>query len=297
MDTPYPEVLQTNSALQKQALLPLKEVQCHLPFKIGDYTDFFVGLHHAYSCGVMFRGPANALNPNYKHLPVGYHGRASSIVVSGTPIRRPNGQFLENPGVETKKPIFAPIRKLDYELELAAFVCRPNKQGEPVSVNSAEENLFGLVMMNDWSARDVQSWEYIPLGPFNSKNFGTTVSAWVVLMDALEPFRAQGIENDQDILPYLKQNEKNTVYDIKLQIELKSKCLPTSLCFVLTAGSQIWKHLYRRNFERSALALVVSTDGSAPHIDRLQSATRRLARLWYNKWHGCLRAWVSVGTD
>jgi fumarylacetoacetase len=222
-DTPYPEVLQTNSALQKRALLPLKEVRCHVPFKIGDYTDFFVGLHHAYSCGVMFRGEAQALNPNYKHLPVGYHGRASSIVVSGTPIRRPNGQFLDNPGAEKKVPIFSPIRKLDYELELAAFVCKPNQQGEPVSVRDAEEHLFGLVMMNDWSARDVQSWEYIPLGPFNSKNFGTSVSPWVVLIEALEPFRVKGIENDQEVLPYLKEETEKTVYDIQLQVDLKSK--------------------------------------------------------------------------
>lgn len=240
VDTPYPEVLRTNSALQKQALLPLKEVKCHLPFKIGDYTDFFVGLHHAYNCGVMFRGPENALHPNYKHLPVGYHGRASSIVVSGTPIRRPNGQFLENPSAESKKPVFAPIRKLDYELELAAFVCKANKQGEPVSVDTAEENLFGLVMMNDWSARDVQSWEYIPLGPFNSKNFGTTVSAWVVLMDALEPFKVQGIENDQDVLPYLKQNEKNTVYDIKFQIDLKTKSGDSSTIATSNGRHLLW---------------------------------------------------------
>ena len=222
-DTPYPEVLQTNSALQKQALLPLKEVQCHLPFKIGDYTDFFVGLHHAYNCGVMFRGEANALNPNYKHLPVGYHGRASSIVVSGTPIRRPNGQFLKDPGAEKKVPIFSPVKKLDYELELAAFVCKANNQGEPVSIRHAEDNLFGLVMMNDWSARDVQSWEYVPLGPFNAKNFGTSVSPWVVLMEALEPFKVEGIANDQEVLPYLKQEAEKTVYDIELMVELKSE--------------------------------------------------------------------------
>ena len=119
--------------------------------------------------------------------------------------------------------IFSPVRKLDYELELAAFVCKANKQGEPISVRDAEENLFGLVMMNDWSARDVQSWEYIPLGPFNSKNFGTSVSPWVVLIEALEPFKAKGIENDQEILPYLKQEAEKTVYDIELQVDLKSK--------------------------------------------------------------------------
>jgi fumarylacetoacetase len=222
-DTPYPEVLKTNSALQKQALLPLKEVQCHLPFKIGDYTDFFAGYHHAYHCGVMFRGPKDAMNPNYKHLPVGYHGRASSVVVSGTPIRRPHGQILENPAAAEKVPIFSQCRKLDFELELGAFVCTPNKQGEPVSIEDAEGHLFGLVMMNDWSARDVQAWEYVPLGPFNAKNFGTSISPWVVLFEALEPFKVAGIENDSEVLPYLKQNAKETVYDIQLQVDLKSR--------------------------------------------------------------------------
>ncbi|PVI05967.1 fumarylacetoacetate hydrolase FahA [Periconia macrospinosa] len=222
-NTPYPDVLKTNDSLQKQVLIPLKEVKSHLPLKIGDYTDFFAGYHHAYHCGVMFRGEKDAMQPNYKHLPVAYHGRASSVVVSGTPIRRPHGQILENPGAEKKVPIFSQCRKLDFELELGAFVCTPNPRGEPVSVDHAEQNLFGLVMMNDWSARDVQSWEYIPLGPFNSKNFGTSISPWVVLMDALEPFKVKGIENDADVLPYLKQKGDATVYDIQLQVDLKTQ--------------------------------------------------------------------------
>lgn len=226
-DTPYPHVLKANSALQQQALLPLSQVQCHLPFKIGDYTDFFVGLNHAYNCGIIFRGPANALNPNYKHLPVGYHGRASSIVVSGTPIRRPHGQILENPAAAEKVPIFSQCRKLDFELELAAFVCTPNRQGEPVPIGDVEESLFGLVLMNDWSARDVQAWEYVPLGPFGAKNFGTTISPWVVLMDALEPFRVKGIKNDTDVLHYLKEKNEENVYDIQLQVDLKSKPIAT----------------------------------------------------------------------
>lgn len=220
-NTPYPDVLKTNEALQKQALIPLKEVKHHVPFKIGDYTDFFAGYHHAYHCGVMFRGPKDAMQANYKHLPVGYHGRASSVVVSGTPIRRPHGQILESP--DKKVPIFSQCRKLDFELELGAFVCTPNPQGQPVPVDQAEDNLFGLVMMNDWSARDVQSWEYVPLGPFNAKNFGTSISPWVVLMDALEPFKVKGIENDSEVLPYLKQKGEETVYDIQLQVDLKSE--------------------------------------------------------------------------
>jgi fumarylacetoacetase len=224
-DTPYPEVLKTHSALQKQALIPLNEVQTHVPFRIGDYTDFFAGMHHAYNCGVMFRGPTNALQPNYKHLPVGYHGRASSIVVSGTPIRRPNGQILENPTAENKVPTFSPCKKLDMELELGAFVCKANTQGVPVPIEEADESLFGVVLMNDWSARDVQAWEYVPLGPFNAKNFGTSISAWVVLAEALEPFKTRGLENDTKILAYLQEKTYNTSYDIKLQVDLKSKLI------------------------------------------------------------------------
>jgi fumarylacetoacetase len=222
-DTEFPDVLKNKPALHSQVLHPLKDVQCHLPFKIGDYTDFFVGLNHAYNCGVMFRGPENALHPNYKNLPVGYHGRASSVVPSGTPIRRPHGQYLPNPQSGDQVPTFAPIKRLDYELELGAFVCKPNKLGEPVPIAEAEDNLFGLVMLNDWSARDVQSWEYIPLGPFNAKNFGSSISTWVVLMDALEPFKTRGIENDKEVLPYLQQKDDKTVYDIQLKIDLKSK--------------------------------------------------------------------------
>ncbi|KAF2264582.1 fumarylacetoacetate hydrolase FahA [Lojkania enalia] len=222
-DTTYPEILKTNSALQKQALLPLKEIQTYLPFKIGDYTDFFAGLNHAVKAGSMFRGPINALQPNYKHLPVAYHGRASSIVVSGTPIRRPNGQILLDPATEKKQPTYSACKKLDFELELGAFICKANKMGEPVPVNEAQDSLFGIVLMNDWSARDVQAWEYVPLGPFNAKNFGTTISAWVVLADALEPFKVKGIENDVGVLPYLKEKDNKSVYDIQLKVDLQTK--------------------------------------------------------------------------
>jgi len=221
-ETTYPDVLKNNAALQKQVLVPLKDIKAHLPFKIGDYTDFFVGLNHAYNCGVIFRGAQNALNPNYKHLPVGYHGRASSIVPSGTPIRRPNGQILLDPTAEKKVPTFSPCKKLDFELELGAFVCGSNEQGVPIPVDQAAANLFGVVLMNDWSARDVQAWESTPLGPFNAKNFGTTISTWVVLADALEPFKTKGIENDTEILPYLKEKEEKTVYDINLEVDIKS---------------------------------------------------------------------------
>lgn len=222
-ETQYAEILKNNTAVQKQTLVPLKDIKAHLPFKIGDYTDFFAGMNHAYNCGVIFRGPQNALQPNYKHLPVGYHGRASSVVPSGTLIRRPNGQILLNPTAEQKTPTFSPCKKLDIELELGAFVCGSNPQGVPIPIEEAEKNLFGVVLMNDWSARDIQAWEYVPLGPFNAKNFGTTISTWVVLADALEPFKTKGLENDAEVLPYLKEKDEETVYDIKLEVDVKSK--------------------------------------------------------------------------
>jgi fumarylacetoacetase len=187
---------------------------------ISDYTDFYAGLNHAYNVGVLFRGPQNALQPNYKHLPVGYHGRASSVVVSGTPLRRPNGQILLNPAAEKKEPVFSACKKLDLELELGCFICKPNTLGEPVRIEDAPEHLFGVVLMNDWSARDIQAWEYVPLGPFNAKNFGTTISAWVVLMDALEPFAINGMENDTKLLPYLDEKDRKSNYAIDLSVTL-----------------------------------------------------------------------------
>ncbi|KAF1930803.1 Fumarylacetoacetase [Didymella exigua CBS 183.55] len=220
--TELPDVLKDNESLQKQALIPLQDVKKHLPFKIGDYTDFFAGMNHAYNCGVIFRGPTNALQPNYKHLPVGYHGRASSVVPSGTPIRRPNGQILLNPTAEKKEPTFSPCKKLDMELELGAFICGSNEQGTPIPIDKAADNIFGVVLMNDWSARDIQAWEYVPLGPFNAKNFGTTISTWVVLADALEPFKVKGLENDGSVLPYLKESDEKSVFDINLQVDVKS---------------------------------------------------------------------------
>lgn len=220
-----PGILKENKTLQDQVLYPLNEVTTHLPLKIGDYTDFYAGLNHAFNVGVLFRGPDNALQPNYKHLPVGYHGRASSVIVSGTLIRRPNGQILLDPTKTPKVPVFSPCKKLDFELELGAFVCKSNKMGEPISINKAEEHIFGYVLMNDWSARDIQAWEYVPLGPFNSKNFGTTISPWVVLADALEPFRSIGLDGGsrERVLPYLKEKRRENMFDIKLDVELRSE--------------------------------------------------------------------------
>jgi fumarylacetoacetase len=218
--TELPDVLQENAALREKALVPVEAVTMHLPMRIGDYTDFYVGYHHAYKVGVLFRGPDNALQPNYTHLPVGYHGRASSIVVSGTPIRRPWGQFLENPAATPKQPITAPSRRLDYELELGCFICTPNEMGAPVDVDGADGHIFGYVLLNDWSARDIQAWEYVPLGPFNGKNFGSTISAWVVMADALEPFRAEPLANESTVQEYLKESEKRSVFDIKCEVSL-----------------------------------------------------------------------------
>lgn len=224
-DTQIPAVLKDNSDLQAAALIPLKDVTNHLPLAIGDYTDFFAGRNHAFNVGTLFRGPENALNPNYGHLPVAYHGRASSVVVSGTPITRPHGQVLKNPTAEPKIPTFQPCARLDIELEMAMFICKPNGLGKPISVENAEEHIFGYALMNDWSARDLQVWEYVPLGPFNAKNFGTTISAWIVLADALEPFRTRGLENENQLQEYLREERTENVFDIDLEVDLKSKFL------------------------------------------------------------------------
>lgn len=221
--TPFPNVLKDNKSLQEAALVPIREITSHLPMQIGDYTDFYAGLNHAFNVGVLFRGTANALQPNYKHLPVGYHGRASSVVVSGTSIRRPNGQILTNPAADPKVPIFSACQKLDIELELGAFLCKASAMGEPIPISQAEDYIFGLVLLNDWSARDIQAWEYVPLGPFNAKNFGSTISPWVVLTDALEPFKVRGLENDTELLPYLQEANDKNMFDIKLEIDLKSR--------------------------------------------------------------------------
>ncbi|KAL6242944.1 hypothetical protein RBB50_010044 [Rhinocladiella similis] len=214
------QALRDNKTLQGKCLIPRSEVTMHVPMHIGDYTDFYAGKNHAFNVGCLFRGPDNALQPNYTHLPVGYHGRASSIVVSGTPITRPNGQILENPAATPKVPTFTPCKRLDIELELGAFLCKGNKMGTNVPISEAADYIFGFVLLNDWSARDIQAWEYVPLGPFLSKSFGSTISPWIVLTDALEPFRCTGIPNDTQLLPYLQEKEKKNVYDIKLQVDI-----------------------------------------------------------------------------
>jgi fumarylacetoacetase len=238
-DTSKPRLLKDNADLRRRAILPLQDVITHVPMAIGDYTDFYAGINHAYNVGVLFRGHDNALQPNYLHLPVGYHGRASSIQVSGSPVYRPRGQMLPAPGAKT--PVFGLCKKLDIELELAAFVCKDNEQGIPIPVHDAHKHIFGYVLMNDWSARDIQAWEYVPLGPFNSKNFATTISPWVVLADALEPFRTRlpGAPANDKLLSYLQQGNTDIGLDIQLTVDLVverqmfriSECNAQHLCF------------------------------------------------------------------
>jgi fumarylacetoacetase len=223
-DTPFPQLLRDNAAVRKDCLVPLAEVTNQLPLRIGAYTDFYCGLNHALNVGTLIRGPVDPLQPNYRHLPVAYHSRASSVVVSGTPVRRPIGQIVLDPTATPPTPVLSPSRRLDLELELAVFVAHGNPQGEPVPINKADDHLFGMVLMNDWSARDIQAWEYVPLGPFNSKNFATSISPWVILMDALEPFRTPGLEpgNRTSILPYLRESRADNCYDIRLEYAVKT---------------------------------------------------------------------------
>ena len=208
--------LKNNIAARELALIPMEEVQMKMPILIPNYTDFYSSEEHATNVGTMFRDPKNALLPNWKHLPVAYHGRASSIVVSGTPVRRPKGQ-IKPPDAEG--PIFSPSKKLDFELEMGFITCANTELGSSITAADAEENIFGMVLFNDWSARDIQTWEYVPLGPFLAKNFASTMSPWIVTLDALEAFRVQGPKQDPKVLPYLEyQGKKN--FDIELEVAI-----------------------------------------------------------------------------
>lgn len=191
----------------------------HMPVRIGDYTDFYASFEHAYNAGVLIRGKENAMQPNWRHLPVGYHGRASSVVVSGTPIRRPVGQILDKVG--DTQPIWAPCRRLDYELEIGfIYGGAATKLGERLTPTEAREHIFGLVLMNDWSARDIQTWEYVPLGPFLSKNFGTTISPWIVQPAALDPFKTAKYVQEPAVLPYL-QDDEGFGFDVPLTLAVR----------------------------------------------------------------------------
>lgn len=211
---------------RQSLLVPMEEAVLHLPATIGDYTDFYASIYHATNVGSMFR-PDNPLLPNYKYVPIGYHGRASSVVVSGTEVRRPNGQTK---AADAERPVFGPSRMLDYESELGLLVGRGNDIGSPVSIGEAEEHVFGYCLVNDWSARDIQSWEYQPLGPFLAKNFATTISPWVVTSEAVEPYRVGAFrrpEGDPAPLEYLSsgENEQSGGLDATLEVHISSRAM------------------------------------------------------------------------
>jgi fumarylacetoacetase len=202
----------------EKALIPIGQLEMEVPATIGDYTDFYSSRQHAYNVGVMFRDPANALLPNWLHLPVGYHGRASSIIPSGQPIIRPCGQYKPSPDAA---PVFGPSRQLDFELEVGFLTYEGKDLGERISTAEAEEHIFGLALFNDWSARDIQAWEYVPLGPFLGKNFASSISPWVVMLDALEPFRVPGPVQEPAVLPYLRY-AGHKHYDIMLEVAIRT---------------------------------------------------------------------------
>src|SRR6266480_2027369 len=213
--------LRDDVELRARAFHPQKEVTMQLPTRIGDYTDFYSSYHHAHNVGTMLRGPENALMPNWKWLPVAYHGRASSVVVSGTDVRRPSGQTK---APDAAAPAFGPTKSFDYELETAFLIGPGNSLGEPIPIDRASDHIFGLVLMNDWSARDIQAWEYQPLGPFLAKNFATSISPWVVTLEGLEPFRRPLPPQDPEPLPYLRAKNDFT-FKIPLEAQLQTSSM------------------------------------------------------------------------
>ena len=217
-----------NPDLIARALVPAEDVTMHLPFVVAEYTDFYAGKQHAINVGTMFRGAENALPPNWLHIPIGYNGRASSVVVSGTDLHRPLGQ-LKPPTAEV--PHFGPSRRMDIELELGAVVGTGSILGEPITTAEADEMIFGYVLLNDWSSRDIQAWEYQPLGPFQGKAFGTSISPWVVTKAALEPFRCETPPREKELLPYLHES-KPGLYDIELEVTMQPQGAdrPTTIC-------------------------------------------------------------------
>jgi fumarylacetoacetase len=228
--------LRDNAELRANVLVPQTDVTMRLPVDVGDYTDFYSSREHATNVGTMLRGADKALMPNWLHLPVAYHGRSSSLVIGGTDVRRPKGQFKPD---TVPAPLFGPSRSLDFELETGVFVGPGNDLGRPIVLAEAEDHLFGMVLVNDWSARDVQAWEYVPLGPFLAKNFATSVSPWVVPLEALEPFRTAGPNQDPEPLPYLRQSGPHA-FDIRLEARLQTPSMdrPHTIC------TTNFKHLY-----------------------------------------------------
>ncbi|SDV50398.1 fumarylacetoacetase [Chitinasiproducens palmae] len=227
--------LRDDLALRQRVLVAQADAILHLPVEVPGYTDFYSSREHATNVGSMFRDPKNALMPNWLELPVGYNGRASSVVVSGTPVRRPSGQ-LKAP--DQARPTFGACRKLDIELETGFLIGEGNALGEPIAVDRAEDHIFGMVLLNDWSARDIQQWEYVPLGPFNAKTFATSISPWVVTMEALEPFRVQQPAQEPEPLPYLRQTGA-AGFDISLEVRMQA---PGAQPSVISRTS--FKHMY-----------------------------------------------------
>jgi fumarylacetoacetase len=210
-------LLRDNPEARKEILFPVTEVELMIPVTVGDYTDFYSSEQHATNLGTIFRDADHALNPNWKHIPVAYHGRTSSIVISGTPIRRPKGQIMTSSG---SYPEFGPSKQLDFELEVAFITGKSTLLGEPVTTAEAEDHIFGFILFNDLSARDIQKWEYVPLGPFLGKNFGSVISPWIITLDALEPFRIPGPKQEPMVLPYLSF-KGNHHFDITLEVYLQ----------------------------------------------------------------------------
>lgn len=220
---------------ESKMLLKASSCTMHLPVKVGDYTDFYSSIEHATNVGTMFRDPNNALLPNWKHIPVGYHGRASSIILSGQEIHRPKGQQKPN---EDEPPVFGPCKLLDFELEMAFVTYQGKPLGDSISTNEADDYIFGMCLFNDWSARDIQKWEYVPLGPFLAKNFASSISPWIVTLDALEPFRVSGPVQDPKVLPYLEYSGNKNI-DIKLEVLIQPEGeAESSIC------KSNYKHMY-----------------------------------------------------
>lgn len=210
--------LRDNKILRQRALAPMAEAALHLPITVAGYTDFYSSKEHATNVGVMFRGKDNALQPNWLHMPIAYNGRVSTVVVSGTKVRRPRGQLKP---ATADAPSFGPCKRLDFELEMGVVIGQPSPMGEMLNEKQAEEMIFGFVLLNDWSARDIQQWEYVPLGPFQAKAFATSISPWIVTREALEPFRVHGPRQDPAPLPYLQQTQPNN-YDLQLDVALRA---------------------------------------------------------------------------
>ncbi len=220
--------LRDNKMLRAGALLPMADVTLHMPFTVAGYTDFYSSKEHATNVGVMFRGKDNALQPNWLHMPIAYNGRASTVVVSGTKVRRPRGQ-LKPPSADV--PSFGPCKRLDFELEMGVVIGQPSVMGEMLSEKQAEEMIFGFVILNDWSARDIQQWEYVPLGPFQGKAFATSISPWIVTREALQPFCVPGPAQEPAPLPYLQQTQPQN-YDLVLDVSLRAPSMnePANIC-------------------------------------------------------------------